>query len=179
MAVVNDQAYLSRCGDPAPKPALSQETTDQGRGPQIQISILPVENYPPPQAIPFNPATYVALPAIGATATILDVLVPAGMSAIVKRLGNNFVGGGFVDGSGNLVWQVLVNGVPARNFENIIASLGNPAVPSDIGFIRGKQQQHIKLTVKNVGVPVNGQLVGGRFSGWFYPNQYDLPDAWY
>lgn len=179
MSVINDQIWPSVSEPASPQPDLSAQTKNPGTGPRIQISVLPIENFPPPQAVPFNPAEYIDLPAIGATATVLDVLVPDGYSAIVKRLGNNFVGGGFVDGSGDLIWQVTVNDVAARNFEDIIASLGNPAAPSDIGFIRGKQNQHIKLIVTNVSVPVDAQLVGGRFSGWFYPNQYDLPDSWY
>ena len=88
---------------------------------------------------------------------------------------NNFLGGGFVDGSGSIVWQLLIDGVPYPNFEAIIASLGNPANPSLIGAVQLRERQRVQLVVKNVSVVTAGQLIGGRLSGYFYP--LDLADT--
>ena len=136
---------------------------------------LPPHLYQPTTGLPFNPSTYVTIPAIAAVAIILDFRVPNGYQGVINQLGNNFVGGGFVDGSGALIWQLLIDGVPYPNFENIIASLGNPANPSLIGAVQLRERQRVQLVVKNVAVVTAGQLIGGRVSGYYYP--LDLADT--
>ncbi len=142
---------------------------------QPNYPALPPHLYQPTTGLPFNPTTYVAIPAIAATATIIDFRVPNGYQGVINQMGNNFVGGGFTDGSGSVVWQLLLDGVPYPNFENIIASLGNPANPSLIGAIQLRERQRVQLVVKNVSIVVAGQLIGGRLSGYFYP--LDLADT--
>jgi hypothetical protein len=142
---------------------------------QPNYPALPPHLYQPTTGLPFNPTTYVTIPAIGATAIILDFFVPNGYQGVINQMGNNFVGGGFVDGSGNLVWQLLIDGVPYPNFEDIIASLGNPANPSLIGAVQLRERQHVQLVVENVAVVTAGQLIGGRLSGYYYP--LDLADT--
>ena len=88
------------------------------------------------------------------------------------------MGAGFQDGSGNLIWQILADGVPIRNHEHILGSLGNPALPSETDPIRIYEGQTITLTIQNVAVVVAGQLSGGRLSGYFYPTEYDGSEAW-
>lgn len=140
---------------------------------------LPPHLYQPTTGLPFNPSTYVTIPGIGATAVILDFRVPNGMQGVINQMGNNFVGGGFVDGSGNLQWQLLVDSVPYPNFENIIASLGNPANPSLIGAVQLRERQHVQLVVKNVAVVTAGQLIGGRLSGYYYPLELADTTQWF
>jgi hypothetical protein len=142
---------------------------------QPNYPALPPHLYQPTTGLPFNPTTYVAIPAIGAVATIIDFRVPNGYQGVINQMGNNFVGGGFVDGSGSIVWQLLIDGVPYPNFENIIASLGNPANPSLIGAVQLRERQRVQLVVKNVSIVVAGQLIGARLSGYFYP--LDLADT--
>lgn len=136
---------------------------------------LPPHLYQPVTGLPFNPSTYITIPAIGVTATILQRTVPNGYYSVINQLGNNFVGGGFVDGSGALIWQLTLDNVPYPNFEAIIASLGNPANPSLIGAVTARERQIIRLTVQNVSVVTAGQLIGGRLSGYDYP--LELADA--
>jgi len=140
---------------------------------------LPPHLYQPATGLPFNPSTYVTIPSFGAQATILDFFVPNGYQGVINQMGNNFVGGGFVDGSGNLVWQLLVDGQPYPNFENIIASLGNPSTPSVIGAVQLKERQHVQLIVKNISVVVAGQLIGGRLSGYYYPLELADTTQWF
>lgn len=142
---------------------------------QPNYPALPPHLYQPTTGLPFNPTNFVTIPAIAAAAIILDFIVPNGYQGVINQMGNNFVGGGFVDGSGNLVWQLLIDGVPYPNFENIIASLGNPANPTLIGAVQLRERQHVQLVVNNVAVVVAGQLIGGRLSGYFYP--LDLADT--
>ncbi len=132
----------------------------------------------PSDGVPFNEVDYVELPAIGATANIIQFTVPGGMNGVIKWIGNNFVGAGFTDGSGSLIWQITADGEPFRNHERIIGSLGSPASPSETAPLRVFENQIIRLTIQNVGINVAGQLCGGRLSGWFYAMQDDGENVW-
>lgn len=154
-----------------------------GTLPQIIIPRLPVTNFMPAGGEDFEPANYVALPAIGASAVVVSVLIPEGRMAMVKRIANVFVGGGFQEGQGGVVWQILLDGtnpvnpVVAPFFDNIVASLGTVAAPSAIDGIRAKEGNLLQLIVKNVSIVVSGQFIGGRLGGYFYDIALDPPDA--
>src|SRR5260370_42433899 len=98
-----------------------------------------------------------------------------GRHAMVKRIANVFVGGGFTEGQGGIVWQILLDGtsglvvpVVAPFFDNIVASLGSVSNPSTIDGIRVKEGNLLQLVVKNVSIIVSGQLIGGSPRGAFY-----------
>jgi len=151
--------------------------------PQIIIPRLPVTNFMPAGGEDFEAHAYVALPAIGAQAVVVSVLIPEGRMAMVKRIANAFVGSGFTEGQGGVVWQILLDGtnalvpVVAPFFDNIVASLGSVSNPSTIDGIRVKEGNLLQLIVKNVSIVVSGQLVGGRLGGYFYDIALDPPDA--
>jgi hypothetical protein len=132
----------------------------------------------PPDGFAFNEVNYIAIPAIGATATIVSFKVPGGMNGVIRRVGNNFVGAGFIEGSTDLVWQIQADGQPIRNHQTILGSLGNPANPTETDPLRVYEGQVITLVVTNVRLIVAGQLSGGRLSGFFYPLEYDSTEAW-
>jgi hypothetical protein len=127
---------------------------------------------------PFNYVNYVALPAIGATAVILDFTVPEGRNGAIKWIGNNFVGGGWVEGSGDVVWRILRDDGFIKNHENLLGSLGNPAAPSETAPIRIFENERIRMVIDNIGVIVATQLAGGRLSGWFYPRDEEPEETW-
>jgi hypothetical protein len=127
---------------------------------------------------PFNYVNYVALPAIAAQAVILDFTVPEGRNGAIKWIGNNFVGGGWVEGSGAVVWRILRDDGFIKNHENLLGSLGNPASPSETAPIRIFENERIRLVIDNVAVVVAAQLAGGRLSGWFYPRDEEPEEAW-
>jgi hypothetical protein len=127
----------------------------------------------PPDGTPFNEAAYVMIPAIGASATILSFQVPGGKNGTIKWIGNNYVGSGFTEGTGDLVWQLQADGQPIRNMQRIVGSLGSPASPSETAAIRIYESQTITLVCTNVAVVAAQQLLGGRLSGWYYPIEYD------
>jgi len=149
--------------------------------PEIVIPQLPVTNFMPAQGEDFEAHAYVALPAIGATAVVVSVLVPEGRHGFIKRIANVFVGGGFQEGQGGVIWQILqdANVGPAATpmvapfFDNIVASLGSVSAPSTIDGIRIRESQLVQLIVKNVSIAVAGQVIGGRLGGYFYPVELD------
>jgi len=134
--------------------------------------------WPPPEREPIDLFNYIALPAIGAVATIVTQLIEPGYNAIIRAYGNNYVGGGWVEGSGSVTWQIAIDGAPAPGYDLILGSLGSPSNPvvhpCGIKILEG---QTIVLSVTNVSVVLAGQLSGGRLMGYYYPKEYDDPSA--
>jgi len=135
---------------------------------------------PPPDSEPFHQASGLVIPAIdGAFHTVVTIQCPTGRNGVLMLIANEFVGGGFQDFSGNLIWQIVRNpgsGITAaeRNFENIQASLGTPQIPARLAAgIRIWENDVIQLVLKNAGIAPAGQFVGGLLGGWFYPKAND------
>jgi hypothetical protein len=130
---------------------------------------------------------YVLIGAIGTTVTIISYVVPPGRNGVIYKVANNFVGGGWVEGTGDLIWRILVDGTPppgAVSYDAILASLGNPASPTEIPGFRIFENQVLQLVAFNNpagpsgGVIVAGQRVGARFVGWNYPTDIEGSDIW-
>jgi hypothetical protein len=133
---------------------------------------LPPHLYPPPGAQSKNLVGYVPVPAPGdPAAVILAFTVPVSMRLIINQLGNNFVGAGFTEGSGELTWQIWDNGVPIEDFDNIPGSLGNVALPTPIAPIEIDESHTISFVIINntgSGIPANSAQIGATLRGWYY-----------
>jgi len=141
----------------------------------------PVWIDPPDQWENLDLINYVNLPAIGAQFNVISFQVPIGRNGVIKKVANNFVGGGWVEGQGGVTWQILVDGAPppgATTYDLILASLGSPANPVEIAGFRIFENQVITLVVKNVNIVVAGQLSGGRLVGFLYPKELESEDLW-
>jgi hypothetical protein len=141
---------------------------------QFGISHLPVTNYMPAEGRAFRPHAYVAIPAIGAQAVVVQFKVPQGYNGMIDALANVFVGGGFQEGQGAIFWTLYAdyqggNGPVVPNFNNIVASLGSVNNAAKLPGIRVKENQLVTLAVNNVTIVAAGQLIGGLLGGWFYP----------
>jgi hypothetical protein len=140
----------------------------------LEIVRLPVTNYMPDRGVEFRKAAYVAIPAVGAQAVVVQFQVPEGMNGMINRLANVFVGGGFTEGQGGIIWQLYQDftvggGTVAPDFDNMLASFGSVNNPAVLNGIRIKEKQLVTLLVKNVSVVVAGQFIGGLLGGYFYP----------
>jgi hypothetical protein len=146
---------------------------------QINRVYWPPWIFPPPEFQPIDVDSYVPLPPIGTTVVVTQYTVQKMSNGVIKAYANNFVGGGFEEGSGDVIWQILRNGVPIKGYNDIVASLANPASPfhHPSGF-RIFENDIIQLTVTNEAVVVAGQLIGGRLAGWQYPKRYDDPRSY-
>jgi hypothetical protein len=144
----------------------------------IAIDLLPVRNFIPPDGEEFRWATAVTLPAIGATATVVSFVVPKGRNAVINFLANEFVGGGFQSGTGNIVWQLYRDatgfaqgkGKVMPNFDNITMSLGAVNNPPRLNGLLASEQQLVALIIKNVSVVTSGQQILGLLGGYYIPN---------
>jgi hypothetical protein len=146
---------------------------------------LPLWIYPPINWENIDQIAYVALPAINAEAVILSFQVPLGRNGIINKVACNFVGGGWTEGTGDLLWRILVdNGTPpgANSYEAIPASLGSPAQPVGIAGFRIFENQVVKVDIfnnpagPNGGVIVAGQFAGARLCGYLYPRELEDPN---
>ena len=121
-------------------------------------------------AVPFDQQTAASLGAIGTTVTVVSIAVPTGYDGVINAYSWNFTGGGFVQGSGDLVAKVLRNGVPVRNYDKILTEKGSPQIARPIAPLRIYSNDIISLTVTHVAnVMLAGNLIGS-FVGWFYPS---------
>ena len=141
--------------------------------PFTTVSQLPVHLWMPPDGIPFFPTGYVATPAVGSSSVVVTLTVPEGFHGVIKKVGNVYVGLGFTEGSGSLVWQILQNGAVVRNADNIVSSLGTVTQPGELsGSIFIYEQQVITLQVSNVSLIAGGTQIGGRLDGWYFPKDH-------
>ena len=137
---------------------------------------LPAHLAMPSDGLAFDYTAYVALPAPGASAVVVTFTVPEGFHGVIKRAGNAFVGAGWTEGTGTLVWQILANGGVIRNYDNILASLGSVSAPSETAGILVYEQQLVVLQINNISLAVAAQA-GGRLGGWFYPKWRAVEDS--
>ena len=104
--------------------------------------------------------------------TVMSFIVPLGMEGVIKNYAANFTGGGFQDGSGDLVWRLLQDKRPIRNFDYITTERGSPESPRSVsGGIRIYSGQLIEFQINHVSnnLLANGFIICG-LSGYFYPN---------
>lgn len=154
-------------------PGVATETTQPVRKP------LWVD--PPDQWENLDLFAYAVLPAIGASVTILKFQVPLGRNGVIKKVANNFVGAGWTEGTGAIIWEILVDGAPppgATNYDAILGSLGSPANPVEIAGFRVYENQVITFVLNNISVAPGLQPVGARLIGWLYPKEQEGDATW-
>lgn len=148
---------------------------------------LPPWIYAPVNFENVDKINYVLVPAIGSTATIVSYVVPPGRNGIINKVACNFVGGGWIEGTGDILWRILADGTPppgAVDYDAILASLGSPAQPTGITGFRFFENQIITVVAfnnpagPNGGVIVAGQRVGARLTGYNYPREIEESDIW-
>lgn len=137
---------------------------------------FPVQNYMPPEGREFRNHAYVAIPAQGANAVVVQFKVPRGFNGMINYIANVYVGGGFQEGQGLITWTLYQDfqnsgGVVAPGFRNIVASLGSVSNPSKLNGVKIKENQLVTLLVSNTnpGVVPAGQFIGGLLGGYYYP----------
>jgi hypothetical protein len=167
-----------------PTAELVPPETDIASPSSTAVIVLGLPNwvFPSMNSVPFDAAGDIVLPAVGVESVIFSFTVPQGFNGVLKEIGNAFIGGGFTDGSGAIIWRILQNNQAVRGKENIQNSLGSVAAPSRIGgggFIRVLENDIVAMSVLNVSIVPSGQLIAGRLSGWFYPKDEDPTGIWF
>jgi hypothetical protein len=129
---------------------------------------------PPPNSRPFivTPAPFPNYPAPGAAATqVIAYACPIGFVAVVNLLAVVHVGGGFVDGSGNVIWRVLVNGAAVKGLANMQSQVGSYAQPNPILIVIQENdilQVTVEVPAAQPAMPA-GTTTAARFQGYVVP----------
>ncbi|MCU1284485.1 MAG: hypothetical protein JWO13_835 [Acidobacteriales bacterium] len=127
---------------------------------------------PPTSGRPFivTPAPFPAYPAPGAAAiTVISYTVPRGMNAVIAFLAIVHVGGGFVDGTGNVIWRVLVNGAGVKGLEALQSQVGAYNNPNVVQLVL--QENDVIVVTAEVPAAM-APMVGttaARFHGFTVP----------
>ena len=125
------------------------------------------------------PAPFVAYPLAGAAAVdVYALTVPAGLNAVIRQLAIVNTGGNQIDGTGQVVWRILVNHAGLRGYNNIQSQIGQMdlPVPTYIPLIEG---DYLEVTVQ---VPAGqqdmpaGSFTACRLVGWYYPSSFHEED---
>ena len=131
-------------------------------------------SYQPADAHPFqvNSSPFASYLAPGAgTVELLRFQVPQGMVAVINQMVIVAIGGGFSDGSGNVVWRCWLNGTGIDGLENITAHIGDFSSPATVQIVLTEND----LFIITAEVPAGqnpmppGATTGGRINGWTYP----------
>lgn len=127
----------------------------------------------PPGSIPFDEQGVVNLtgvPAPGVTQPVVIFTVPQGYDGVINHISNNATDPAFVDGSGDLIWNILINGRPIRNFGNILVQKGTLAQGRIVSPIRLFSGDVVSYTVQFAAGALTGQVVCS-LAGYFYPSR--------
>lgn len=123
-----------------------------------------------------NPTTgAVALPAVGATSTILKYTVPNGRAAKIGAIGIDFIlnaaAGTFTQGilPAQLLFSILIDNKPAPGFEQFNFLPGAVSSPTGTAGFFLKENQALTITVKNISIAVTTQFLAARIQGYLIP----------
>ncbi len=132
----------------------------------------------PDGGFPFSSNGTVNTPVVGSGWT--DVIgpngqyvmqVPNGYDGVANILACFYNGGGFISGSGQLIWRILVNGQAVRNYDNILVQLGVNPFPGNVQGIRFKSGDTVQFQVNNVSLIAGGTQIFCFLGGYYWPNK--------
>ncbi len=133
-------------------------------------------NFPDAESDWFDlyPAAFPAYPLPGAgPIDVLSFTVPTGSDGVIKKLAIVHIGGGVIDGTGNVVWRVLVNGAAVRGYQDATSQVGAYSQPLDT-FIPVYENDLVQITAEvpagQPAMPV-GDTTAARAMGYFFPKQ--------
>lgn len=129
---------------------------------------------PPADSRPFvvTPNPFPGYPAPGAgPIVIIQYIVQTGLMSVINRLSVVHVGGNPPDGTGNVVWRVLINGAGIDGLNNLTSQVGTYAQPNDFVFM-AIENDIVTVTAEvpaaQPAMPA-GTRTAARLHGWTYP----------
>lgn len=126
-------------------------------------------------AQPFDPAISINVPVPSGTplvwVDVINFIVPNGFDAVIQRYANNYNGGGWIQGSGQLVWRMLRNGQAIRNYDNILISFGFGGVGGTTNGIRLTSGDMFEFQVANNSLAGAVNQITCYVGGYFYPKK--------
>lgn len=136
-------------------------------------SAIPPWIQPPAGRVPIDIFGVAAIGVIGTLGTqLLAFQVPDGYDGVITDYALNYTGGGFVNGSGDLVWRIFADGRAIRNFSNILSEKGSETFPRKISSgIQIYSNQIITVTIDHVANAALGATATCSLIGYMYPRK--------
>lgn len=121
--------------------------------------------------LPIDQPGQVAVGGIGTISTVLSYTVPLSSDGVIKYYMIDY-SGPWNQGSGDLIFRLLVDGSPLPGFNNIRFKAGavNNPVPLG-GGLRVYSGQTISITVEHAANLGLTEYALARFVGWTYPRK--------
>ena len=128
--------------------------------------------YPPPGFQSFDFSAAIATPAPSLETPALLFAVPIGWDGVIRRISCNFVGGGFQQGSGQLIWRIYNNSRVVQNYGDIRTERGTLAHGREIDGIVVRAGNRVQFTVTCTDASLSGGTsVVCSAGGYFWPKQ--------
>lgn len=111
--------------------------------------------------------------AVAGDVVALNFTVPVGYDSVITGIVASYLGTGFREGSGDLVFRIKLNRVFAKDFGNVVTSLGTLQTPYPTQILAGSLSD-IKLLVSapnGSGSVLPGTPIAATLFGWWYPMQ--------
>jgi hypothetical protein len=105
----------------------------------------------------------------GVNTPVLTVKCPNGFDGVIRWISNNLVVAAAVP-SGNVIWQIQINGRPVRNFGAITQEKGTIAQGRQISPIRIFSGDVVAYTIQEAVGGLSGSSVVS-LSGYFFPSK--------
>ena len=142
-----------------------------GSGSRMPFTYMGIQGTAPAQIL---------LPAIGAVQVVASFTCPRRYNGEIEFIANQYVGAGWTEGSGSVIWQVLIDGVPVQGYDSILGALGSTASPGWLGkgAIQFSENQLVQLRMTNVSIVPAGQILLGLLRGHFEPIDTKRRNAW-
>ena len=122
----------------------------------------------------------IVIGAIASVTTVITFQVPKRKNGNIEWIANQIIGGQGLEGTGLVKWQILLDGVPAKNYDNIPATIGTMSNPADLreSPIRIFENQVVALVLVNIAFNPNQQVLLGMLRGKFWPIEQEGPNTW-
>jgi hypothetical protein len=126
--------------------------------------------YPPASYQAFDYQGAIAMPTAGSGDTnVFSFPVPFGWRGVIKRISCNITGGGFNQGSGDILWRITADGRAIKGYDQILTELGSIQFPRPTDGILVYSNQLIALVTNNVNIVAAAVFVLGSLAGYFWP----------
>jgi len=136
--------------------------------------------YPPPGFQPFDPVIAIPTPAIGAgEAVVVSIQCPIAFDGVVRYISCNYTGQNFIQGSGDLIWRVKLDGRPVKNYGNLVSEMGTISQPRTTFGIVFQSGQILQITITNVNqTPGAGTNIICSANGYYWPRDRRVATLW-
>jgi len=128
----------------------------------------------PPGSVPFDEQGTIPIPLPtlqGVDTPVVTMVVPQGYDGVIKWISNNVNSQNPPFVSGEMIWKILVNKRPVRNFGNILQEKGTVYQGREISPIRVFSGDVVTYTAQQViGSALTGETTCS-LTGYYYPSK--------